>query len=194
MLGFCLHFHYIPTILSDAYILSPISWLGFNLLTHSAHSPHCPEPHRESERGYITAHESRRNEMHSRRFQMVLIYGRGLRIQKNALNVIWSLYSMLNLWAIVLCLAEWLILKIDGVIDYRSLTLKYVDNSINNKISIIFYSYSVSRVKGKVVQQWFTLKLKETSPTSFSVGSKKVLRDFNLLNLLSKSATSQKKG
>lgn len=101
---------------------------------------------------------------------------------------------MLNLWAIVLCLAEWLILKIDGVIDYRSLTLKYVDNSINNKISIIFYSYSVSQVKAKVVQQWFTLKLKETSPTSFSVGSKKVLWDFNLLNLLSESATSQKKG
>lgn len=80
--GFCLHFHYISTLLSDAYILSPIWWLGFNLLTHSAHSPRCPVPHRESERGYITAHESRQNEMHSRRFQMVLIYGRGLRIQK----------------------------------------------------------------------------------------------------------------
>lgn len=84
--GFCLHFHYIPNILSDAYILSPISWLGFNLLTHSAHSPHCPVPHRESERGYITAHESRQNEMHSRRFQMVLIYGRGLRIQKKKMH------------------------------------------------------------------------------------------------------------
>lgn len=39
-------------------------------------------PQRESERAYITAHESRQTEMHSRRFQMVLIYGRGLRIQK----------------------------------------------------------------------------------------------------------------
>lgn len=36
--GFCLRFHYISSILSDAYILSPISRLGFNLLTHSAHS------------------------------------------------------------------------------------------------------------------------------------------------------------
>lgn len=82
VLGICLHFHYMPTTLCDAYILSPISWLGFNLLTHSAHSLHCPVPQRESERGYITAHESRQNEMHSRRFQMVLIYGSGLRIQK----------------------------------------------------------------------------------------------------------------
>lgn len=151
--GFCLRFHYISTILSDAYILSPISRLGFNLLTHSAHSPRCPVPHRESERGYITAHESRQNEMHSRRFQMVLIYGRGLRIQKNALNVIWSLYSMLNLWAVGLCLAEWLILKIDPVIDYRSLTLKYVDNSTWNNKNYNSYLYIVSQVKGKVFQK-----------------------------------------
>lgn len=82
MPGFCLYFHYISSILSDAYILSPILRLGFNLLTHSAHSPRCPVPHRESERGYITAHESRQNEMHSRRFQMVLIYSRGPRKQK----------------------------------------------------------------------------------------------------------------
>lgn len=26
VLGFCLHFHYIPTIVSDAHILIPISW------------------------------------------------------------------------------------------------------------------------------------------------------------------------
>lgn len=82
-------FHYTSAILSHAYILSPIPWLGFNLLTHSAHSPCCPVPHRESERSYITAHESQQNEMHSRRSHMVLIYARGLRIQKrNALNVI----------------------------------------------------------------------------------------------------------
>lgn len=30
-------------------------------------------------------------------------------------------------------LAEWLILKIDPVIDYTSLMLKYVDTGINNK-------------------------------------------------------------
>jgi len=84
----CVYFHYTSTILSRVYILSPIPRLEFNLPTHSAHSPRCPVPHRESERGYITAHESRQNEMHSRRFQMVLIHGRSPRIQKNALNVI----------------------------------------------------------------------------------------------------------
>lgn len=80
--GFCLHFHYISTILSDAYILSPIPWLGFNLLTLSAHSPCRPVPRGELERAYVTAHESRQNEMHSRRFQMVLIYVSGLWKQK----------------------------------------------------------------------------------------------------------------
>lgn len=84
--GFCLHFHYISTILSDAYILSSISWLGFNLLTHSAHSPCCPVTHGESERAYITAHESRQNEMHSRHFQMVLIYGRGPWLEKKCIK------------------------------------------------------------------------------------------------------------
>lgn len=130
--GFCLHFHYISSILSDAYILSPISRLGFNLLTHSAHSPRCPVPHRESERGYITAHESRQNEMHSRRFQMVLIYSQGPRKQKKCIKC--NLITLFDAeFMSDRTLAEWLILKIDPVIDYTSFMLKYVDTGINNK-------------------------------------------------------------
>lgn len=56
-----------PVLSPDAPVLT-----GFALRCHTG----------ESERGYITAHESRQNEMHSRRFQMVLIYDRGLRMQK----------------------------------------------------------------------------------------------------------------
>lgn len=54
--GFCLHFHYISTILSDAYILSPIPWLGFNLLTHSAHSQLAVLCHTGNRRGVILQH------------------------------------------------------------------------------------------------------------------------------------------
>lgn len=140
--GFCLHFYYISTILSDAYILSPISRLGFNLLTHSAHSPRCPMPHRGIREGlyYSAWIKAKWNALQT------LSDGFNLwqrpadtKKKKNALNVIWSLYSMLNLWAIQLYLAEWLILKIDTVINYGSLMLKYVDGNINNRKLFFFF-------------------------------------------------------
>lgn len=51
--GFCLHFHYNSTILSDAYILSSISWLAFNLLTHSQLSRPAALLHAGNQRGVI---------------------------------------------------------------------------------------------------------------------------------------------
>lgn len=61
--GFCLHFHYISTTLSDASILFSISLsLGFNLGPFFDCSAHTEAG---EERGCITAHESTQNEMHS---------------------------------------------------------------------------------------------------------------------------------
>ncbi len=44
-------------------------------------------------------------------------------------------------------------LKIDRVIDYGSLTLKYVANSIKNEGNYNYYLYKISQVKGSVFQQ-----------------------------------------
>lgn len=54
--GFCLHFHYISSTLSDASIPFPISRLGFNLLTLTARltSPSCAT--QGNRRGLILQH------------------------------------------------------------------------------------------------------------------------------------------
>lgn len=86
VLRFCLHFHY--SLFYNIWCPHPESnrRVEFAISQRSAHSLHCLAPRREPRRGHITEHESRENEMHSRCFQMVLIYGRGEQIPKKQIK------------------------------------------------------------------------------------------------------------
>lgn len=105
VLGFCLRFHY--SLYYNIWCPHPESnrRVEFSISRSSAHSLHCPAPRREPRRGHITEHESRENEMHSRCFQVVLIYGRGERIPKKKIKC--------NLTASFGLMRRWDILKIE---------------------------------------------------------------------------------
>lgn len=68
------------TIMSDAHILSPTAGPSARSVTPSLAAEGTQEG------GHVTVHESGGNEMHSRCFQMVLIYGRGRQIAAKNIN------------------------------------------------------------------------------------------------------------
>lgn len=115
------------TIISDA-----TSWLqrqGSVLISWRTQLTPITVPLHRGNPGGVILQESRENEMHSRCFQMVVIYGLGKQItkQKKKLNVIWALLNLTLNSVGFTC--RWTILKIEQLqkkTNYQWLRKTYI--------------------------------------------------------------------